>query len=80
MYEQLGEAFAKAIVGNVHISIERYGELLRAEQDAERLKDFILQKLTEPYGSISSSEIETIAKMIGLLPEIAKEGEGAENG
>lgn len=74
------EAMAKVIVGNVHISIDRYNELLKAEQEAEQLKSYIAHKAEGLYDSISPSEIEVIAKLFGVYPEEPDESEGAENG
>lgn len=79
-YSKLSEAFAKALVENVVISTERYAELLKAEHDAQRLKDFIAQKAAVLYDSISSTEIETIAKLFGVFPEKPDESEDIENG
>lgn len=79
--KDIGEALAKVIVGNVHLPIERYNELLQAERDAQLLKDLFTQKAKSLFESISASEIEVIAKLFGLYPnEPYVKREDVENG
>lgn len=73
--KDITEAMAKVIVGNIHISTERYNELLQAERDAQLLKALITQKAKSLFEGISASEIEVIAKVFGLYPEEPSERE-----
>lgn len=75
--KDIAEALGKVIVRNVHLSVERYNELLQAERDAQLLKNLIAQKAKGLFDSISTAEIEVIAKLFGLYPE---ESEVPENG
>lgn len=79
-YKDIGEAMAKVIAENVHLPIERYNELLKAERDAQLLKALFTQKAKSLFESISASEIEVIAKLFWLYPEEPCEREDAENG
>ena len=73
--ENITEALAKVIVGNIHIPLERYGELMEAETEARTLKALIRNK-AKKYDAISCAEVQFLAELFGLKDE---EGE-KENG
>lgn len=49
----------------IGISTERYTELIRAERDADYLKEYLSAKL-KSYGGVSHSELETLCA-VGVI-------------
>lgn len=47
------------------IPVERYTELIRAERDADHLKEFLCSKL-KSYGGISHNELEML-RALGFI-------------
>lgn len=71
----------KTEFNGITLTAERYTELLNAERDAKMLKNLIAERAGEPYGSISSMEIEILVLLLGITPnKPEEESEGAENG
>lgn len=84
--ENINEAIAKVIVGNIHIPLERYGELMKAEREARTLKALIRKK-AKKHDSVSYTEVQFLAELFDL-EETSEEleddiydfGEEEENG